>query len=66
VKIPDDDQAIANLLSMVAVQYQKQAGNALVPINQTRFEIIRKLELITQSIKGLMKYGQAALPPDET
>jgi hypothetical protein len=66
VKLVEDDQAIANLLSMVAVQYQKQAADAAVPINQTRFDIIRKLELITQSIKGLMKYGQTALPPDET
>ena len=53
-----DDHAIADLLSTVAMQYRMQIANKTLPKNQTRLEIIRRLELISQSIKGLMKYQQ--------
>jgi len=53
-----DDHAIADLLSTLARQYRKQIADQSLPRNQTRLEIIRKLELIAQSIKGLMKHHQ--------
>ncbi len=56
-----DDHAIADLLSTVARQYQKQIADDSLPKNKTRLETIRRLELIAQSIKGLMKYGQESL-----
>jgi hypothetical protein len=56
-----DDLAIADLMSAVAGQYRKQIADDTLPPNQTRLEIIRRLELISQSIKGLMTYEQDAL-----
>ena len=56
-----DDLAIADLMSAVARQYRKQIADDTLPPNQTRLEIIRRLELISQSIKGLMTYEQDAL-----
>ena len=53
-----DDHAIADLLSTLARQYRKQIADQTLPKNQTRLEIIRRLELIAQSIKGLMKHHQ--------
>ena len=54
----DDDQSIADLLTVIARQYQRQIRDAQIPRNRTRLEIIRRLELIAQSIKGLMKPEQ--------
>lgn len=56
-----EDQTIADLLSTVAKQYRKQIADDTLPKNKTRLEIIRRLELISQSIKGLMKYEQEGL-----
>ena len=56
-----EDQTIAELLSTVAKQYRKQIADDTLPKNKTRLEIIRRLELISQSIKGLMKYEQEGL-----
>ena len=56
-----EDHAIADLLSTLARQYRKQIADQTLPKNQTRLEIIRRLELIAQSIKGLMKYEQEGL-----
>lgn len=56
-----DDHAIADLLSAVAGQYRNQISDETLPKNRTRLEIIRRLELIAQSIKGLMKYEQEGL-----
>lgn len=56
-----EDQTIADLLSTVARQYRKQIADDTLPKNKTRLEIIRRLELISQSIKGLMKYEQEGL-----
>ena len=53
-----DDNAIAGLLSTVAGQYRRQIADNTLPKNQTRLEIIRRRELIAQSIKGLMKHHQ--------
>jgi len=57
----EDDRSIASLLATVAGQYRKQIADETLPMNQTRLETIRRLELIVQSIKGLMKYEQKDL-----
>lgn len=57
----EDDRSIADLLSTVASRYKRQLLDPDVPINRTRLETIRKLELIAESIRGLMKYDQEAL-----
>ena len=57
----DDDRSIADLLATVAGQYRKQITDETLPANQTRLETIRRLELIVQSIKGLMKHEQETL-----
>lgn len=56
-----DDHSIADLLSTLARQYHSQIADETLSINKTRLEIIRRLELISQSIKGLMKYEQKGL-----
>ena len=56
-----DDHNIADLISTVALQYQKKIGDKTIPKNKTRMEIVRKLELIAQGIKGLMKSEQVEL-----
>ena len=45
-------------MSTLARQYHKQIADQTLPKNKTRLEILRRLELIAQSIKGLMKYEQ--------
>jgi len=57
----ENDRSIADLLATVAGQYRKQIADETNPTNQTRLQTIRKLELIVQSIKGLMKYEQEEL-----
>ena len=57
----EDDRSIADLLAAVAMQYRKQIADDTLPKNKTRLETLRRLELISQSIKGLMKYEQDAL-----
>jgi hypothetical protein len=56
-----DDDAIADLLSTLARQYRKQIADQTLPKNKTRLEIIRRLELIAQSIKGLVKHHQQTI-----
>ena len=56
-----DDQAIADLLIAVARQYQKRIADDTSSKNNTRLETVRRLELIVQSIKGLMKPQQKSL-----
>ena len=53
-----EDNTIADLLSTVAGQYRRQISDSTLSKNKTRLEIIRRLELIAQSIKGLMKHHQ--------
>jgi hypothetical protein len=57
----EEDCAIADLLSTVASQYRKLITDDTLPKNKTRMEVIRRLELIAQSIRGLMKYEQPGL-----
>lgn len=54
----EDDRSIADLLSTVAGQYRKLIADDTLSKNNTRLDIIRRLELISQSIKGLMKHEQ--------
>ena len=46
---------------MIARHYQSQISDPDTPKNKTRLEVIRKLELTIQSIKGLMKSEQKTL-----
>jgi hypothetical protein len=51
----ENDEEIANLIGALAEQYRKQLGDQQVPTNDVRMEIVRKLMLISDSVKGLMK-----------
>ena len=51
----ENDEEIANLIGALAEQYRKQVGDQELPANDVRMEIIRKLMLVSDSIKGLMK-----------
>jgi hypothetical protein len=54
----ENDEAIANLIGALAEQYRKQVNDQEFPANDVRLEIVRKLILIADSIKGLMKSRQ--------
>ncbi len=54
----DADRSIADLLAALASQYRRQIIDPDQPPTRTRLETIRKLELIIQSIKGLMRGEQ--------
>lgn len=54
----ETDEAIANLIGALAEQYRKQVNDREFPENDVRLEIVRKLILIADSIKGLMKSRQ--------
>ena len=56
-----DDHAIADLMSTLAGQYRKQIADDTLSKNKTRLEMIRKIELISQSIKGLIIYKQEGI-----
>ena len=56
-----DDHALADLLSTLAAQYRKQIADDSLSKNKTRLEMIRKIDLISQSIKGLMKSEQEGI-----
>ena len=51
----ENDEEIANLIGALAEQYRKQVGDQEIPTNDVRLEIVRKLMLVSDSIKGLMK-----------
>ncbi|HSO17929.1 MAG TPA: hypothetical protein VLT88_00640 [Desulfosarcina sp.] len=57
----EDDHSIADLLSIAARQYRQQIEDGSLAKNKTRLEILRRLELISQAIRGLMKHEQDAL-----
>jgi hypothetical protein len=57
----EDDRSIADLMTAVAGQYRRRIDDPTLPKNTTRLETIRRLELIVQSIKGLMKHEQETL-----
>jgi hypothetical protein len=46
----EDDRSIADPPVTIAEQHRQQIADKTLPDNQTRLEIIRKLELITQSV----------------
>jgi len=57
----ENDRSIADLMSAVAGQYRRRIEDPTLTKNTTRLETIRKLKLIIQSIKGLMKHEQETL-----
>ncbi len=56
-----NDVDIADLIAAVARQYRKRVREPELRPNDVRLEIVRKLDLIRQSIKGLMKFKQKEL-----
>ena len=54
----ENDEALANLMGALAEQYRKQIAEGTMSKNDVRLDIIRKLNLIADSIKGLMKPRQ--------
>ena len=54
----ENDEAIANLIGTLAEQYRKQVQEEVMPKNDVRLEVVRKLNLIADSVKGLMKPRQ--------
>ena len=54
----ENDEVIANLIGALAEQYRKQLSDREIAVNDVRLEIVRKLMLIADSIKGLMKSRQ--------
>ena len=53
-----NDESFANLIITIGKQYHDQINDKTFSNNKTRLEIVRKLELIKQSIKGLMGHTQ--------
>ena len=54
----ENDEALASLMGALAEQYRRQIEAQAVPKNDVRLDVIRKLNLIADSIKGLMKPRQ--------
>lgn len=54
----ENDEALANLIGALAEQYRKQIQETAATKNDVRLEVVRKLILIADSIKGLMKPRQ--------
>lgn len=64
IKSPmEADYAIADLLAALASQYRRQIMDPEASPGRTRLETIRKLELVIQSIKGLMRSEQERWQP---
>ena len=59
----EDDEAIANLIGALAEQYRKQLNDPEMSTNDVRLDIVRKLMLIADSVKGLMKSRQLNIEP---
>ena len=57
----EDDHSIADLMAAMAEQYRRRIDDPTLSKNTTRLETIRRLELVVQSIKGLMKHEQETL-----
>ena len=54
----ENDEALASLMAALADQYRKQISEQEIPKNDVRLDVVRKLTLIADSIKGLMKPRQ--------
>jgi hypothetical protein len=57
----ENDEALASLMGALAEQYRKQIEEQTSPKNDVRLDVVRKLTLIADSIKGLMKPRQREL-----
>ena len=58
-----DDDAIIDLLTATAAHYRQELAQTDEDRRQLRMEILRRLELITHSLKGLLKGHQSPLFP---
>ena len=58
---PFDDDAIIELMTATAKHYRQELGEEACDPHQLRMEILRRLELISHSLKGLMKGHQEPL-----
>ena len=54
----EKDEAIAGLIGALAEQYRKQVATEETPLNETRLDVVRKLSLISDAVKGLMRHRQ--------
>ena len=54
----DNEEALAGLIEAVAVRYRKQLSEPTRSKSEVRIDIIRKLKLISDAIKGLMRARQ--------
>jgi hypothetical protein len=61
----ETDAAVAQVMMAVAKQYGDQINDPDSSQNEVRMEILRKLELISHSIKTLMKLRQRRLSMEE-
>lgn len=61
----ETDAAVAQVMMAVAKQYGDQINEPDGSLNEVRMEILRKLELISHSIKTLMKPRQRRLSLEE-
>lgn len=54
----ENEDALAGLIEAVAIQYRKQLNDPALSRAEVRVDIIRKLKLISDAIKGLMRARQ--------
>jgi hypothetical protein len=55
------DEALIDLLAATTKHYRRELDGAQCDPHQLRMEILRRLELISHSLKGLMRGRQAPL-----
>lgn len=58
---PPGDEAIIELLTATAKHYRQEIADPSADPNQLRMEIVRRLELISHTLKGLLKGHQSTL-----
>lgn len=56
--IAENEEALAGLIEAVALQYRKQLNDPALSKAEVRVDIVRKLKLISDAIKGLMRARQ--------
>lgn len=57
-KSADNEEVLAGLIEAVANQYRKQLSDPALSRAEVRVDIVRKLKLISDAIKGLMRGRQ--------
>jgi hypothetical protein len=56
--IVENEDELAGLIEAVATQYRKQINDPSLSKSEVRVDIVRKLKLISDAIKGLMRARQ--------